>query len=173
MTKALGCCNPMEGGMLVGVCLHGILEEYHIFLESLSSSSFFKVMEVARGTNESVHGASQPSSTGWSNLVSCPRPCPAKGPSSGPLRNAKIQVIGFKEIDPKQKRTRQLLALPPFPYEPKKAMVPLDKWVKNRAIILPEVYRLHLVNTRRTRCIALTIEIGACCRAMISIQKGY
>lgn len=52
-------------------------------------SSFFKLMEAARCTNESLRRASRPSLTGWSNPVPCPHPCPAKVPSFGPLRKVK------------------------------------------------------------------------------------
>lgn len=37
--------------MLVSVCLHGMIEEYRIFLENLSLPSFAKLVEVARRTS--------------------------------------------------------------------------------------------------------------------------
>lgn len=34
--NALDCCDPVREEMLVGVRLHGMIEEYRVFLESLS-----------------------------------------------------------------------------------------------------------------------------------------
>lgn len=49
--KALECCDLMDEGVLVNVCLHGMTKEYRIFLENLSSS-FSKLMEETQHTNE-------------------------------------------------------------------------------------------------------------------------
>lgn len=48
--------------MLVSLCLHVMTEVYRVFLENLSFSSFAKLMEVARRTNESM-GKSSKSNT--------------------------------------------------------------------------------------------------------------
>lgn len=40
--------------MFINVCLHGMLEEYRIFMEKLSFASFSKLMEAAHRTNEPV-----------------------------------------------------------------------------------------------------------------------
>lgn len=68
--EAPDCYDPMGEGMLVHVRLHGMLEEYSIFLENLSFYSFPKLMEAARRTNEMVHRAPRPSSTSRSSLNS-------------------------------------------------------------------------------------------------------
>lgn len=52
--KALDCIDPVEEEILVDVCLHGMNDEYRVFLENLTFSSFLKLMETARQTNESV-----------------------------------------------------------------------------------------------------------------------
>lgn len=60
--KVPDCCDPVKG-VLVEVCLRCMLEENNIFLENLSISSFFKLMEAIHWTNESVSMASQPNLT--------------------------------------------------------------------------------------------------------------
>lgn len=70
--KALDYCDLVEERILVDVCLHYMLEECRIFFENLFFSSFSKLMEPARRTNDSVHRASL-SSTSRSNLNSTQR----------------------------------------------------------------------------------------------------
>lgn len=41
----LDCCDPVSKEILVSVCLHGMVEEYRVFLEILSFSSFAKLMK--------------------------------------------------------------------------------------------------------------------------------
>lgn len=41
--KALDYYDPVAKEVLVNVCLHGVFEEYRIFLENLSFSYFFQV----------------------------------------------------------------------------------------------------------------------------------
>lgn len=55
--KALDCINLVDEEVLVNVCLHGMNEEYRVFLENLTFSSFSKLMKAARQTNESVRRA--------------------------------------------------------------------------------------------------------------------
>lgn len=52
--KALDCSDPLEERTLVDICLRGMLEECRIFLENLSFSSFFKLMEATRLTSETI-----------------------------------------------------------------------------------------------------------------------
>lgn len=52
--KALDCVDRVDEEVLVNVCLHGMNDEYLVFLENLTFSSFSKLMEAARRTNESV-----------------------------------------------------------------------------------------------------------------------
>lgn len=59
--KALDCCGLIEEEVLVNVCLHGINDEYRVFLENLTFPSFSKLMEAARQTNEFVGRTSKPS----------------------------------------------------------------------------------------------------------------
>lgn len=50
--KALDCVDPVDEEVLVNVGLHGMKNEYRVFLENLMFSSFSKLMEAARRTNE-------------------------------------------------------------------------------------------------------------------------
>lgn len=52
--KALDCCDSLDEGLVVNVCFHGMAEEYRIFLENLSFSSFSKLIDAKRYTSESV-----------------------------------------------------------------------------------------------------------------------
>lgn len=52
--KALICCDPVDEEVLVNVCLHGINDEYRVFLENLTFLSFLKLMEASRQANETV-----------------------------------------------------------------------------------------------------------------------
>lgn len=54
MRQAIDCCDPVEERMTVNVCLHDMMEEYLIFLDTYPSLLIFKLMETARRTNESV-----------------------------------------------------------------------------------------------------------------------
>lgn len=51
-------CNPVVDAVLINVCLHGMLDEYRIFGE-FSFSTFSRLMEAARGINESVQRTSR------------------------------------------------------------------------------------------------------------------
>lgn len=57
--KTLDCCNTVDEEVLVNACLHGMLDEYHVYLENLSFLSFFMLMEAARRTNEFVKRTSK------------------------------------------------------------------------------------------------------------------
>lgn len=52
--RAIICYDPVAEEALFDVCLHGVIQEYHVFLENLSFPSFSKLMDVARRTNESI-----------------------------------------------------------------------------------------------------------------------
>lgn len=52
--KALDCYDPVADDVFVDVRLHGIVEDYRIYLENISFSSFFRLMEAVRRTNELV-----------------------------------------------------------------------------------------------------------------------
>lgn len=52
--RALDYYDLVAGEVLVEVCLHSMMEEYSLFLESLSFSFISKLMEATRCTNESV-----------------------------------------------------------------------------------------------------------------------
>lgn len=77
--------------MLIDVCVHGMMKEYRIFLDNLSFSSFSKLMEAARGANESV----QPSTKSWS--VQTPR-----RERGSLLQHLRIQMV----LSPLIQRTR-------------------------------------------------------------------
>lgn len=63
----LGCTRQYAGKdlveeeILVNVCLHGMNNEYRVFLENLTFPSFSKLMEAARQTNEPVRRTPKPS----------------------------------------------------------------------------------------------------------------
>lgn len=61
--KALDCVNPVDEEVLVNMCLHGMNDEYRVFLENLMFSSFSNSMEAARRTNESVRRTPKASRT--------------------------------------------------------------------------------------------------------------
>lgn len=46
--KALDYVDLVDEEVLVNMCLHGMNDEYRVFLENLTFSSFLKLMEVAR-----------------------------------------------------------------------------------------------------------------------------
>lgn len=64
---AMGYCDPVAKEVLSDVCLHDMLEEYRIFLKSLSFPSFSMV--VAKRTNEFVRRTSKSSAWNRSNLI--------------------------------------------------------------------------------------------------------
>lgn len=55
--KALDYVDPVDEEILVNVCLHGMNDKYRVFLKNLTFSSFSKLIEIARKTNESVRRA--------------------------------------------------------------------------------------------------------------------
>lgn len=58
--KALGYYDSVDEEVLVNVCLHGILNEYRLFLKNLSFPSFSRPMRAVRQTNKSVIRTSKP-----------------------------------------------------------------------------------------------------------------
>lgn len=50
----MDCCNLVAEDFLVDVYLHDIIQDYRIYLENLSLSSFSRLMEAMRRTKESV-----------------------------------------------------------------------------------------------------------------------
>lgn len=60
--KAMACCDSVAEGVLVDVCLYGMMEEYRIFLENIFFPSFSRLMEAARCNNDSVRRTSKSSS---------------------------------------------------------------------------------------------------------------
>lgn len=61
--KALDYVDPVEEEILVNVCLHDMNDEYQVFLENLTFSSFSKLMEAARRANESTRRTPKPNRT--------------------------------------------------------------------------------------------------------------
>lgn len=60
--KTLDCVDPVNEEVLVNVCLHGMNDEYRVFLENLTFSSFSKLMEKGRPKNESMRRTPKSSS---------------------------------------------------------------------------------------------------------------
>lgn len=52
--QAQACCDPVAEDVLMDVCPHNMIENYWVYLENLSFSSFLWLMEVLRRVNESV-----------------------------------------------------------------------------------------------------------------------
>lgn len=46
LVEVLDCCGSVAKDMLVDVCIHGIVEDYIIYIENLSFSSFFRLREL-------------------------------------------------------------------------------------------------------------------------------
>lgn len=65
--RALGYCDAVDEETRVDFCLHSITSEYFVYLETLTFSSFSKLMEAARRTYESAKKIPRPS------LASCPK----------------------------------------------------------------------------------------------------
>lgn len=49
--KELDSYNPVAKNILVDICLHGMIEDYRIYLKNLSFSSFSRLMEPVRWKN--------------------------------------------------------------------------------------------------------------------------
>lgn len=49
--RALDCSDAVDKETLVDVCLHGMVNEYRVYLENLTFPSFSKLMEAARRNN--------------------------------------------------------------------------------------------------------------------------
>lgn len=83
--KALDYYDPVKERMLVDICLHGMLEEYRIFLENIFVSSFSKIIEAARLTNGTVHILND--QVPQDRPITTPHQ--GRSPSFGPLRREK------------------------------------------------------------------------------------
>lgn len=108
--KALDYCDLVDERMLVNIYLHSMIEEYLIFLENFSFSSFSKLMKAACCTNESVQLSSTSRSS--SNSSSWKRQ---------PSRNEKGHVVQSKEANSCRRGPKQFPTLPLFP---------CDEWIE-------------------------------------------
>lgn len=52
LKATLDCYDPVGEDILVDVCRHVMIEDYKIYVENLSFSSFFKLMEARTHMNE-------------------------------------------------------------------------------------------------------------------------
>lgn len=52
--RALDYCNAVNKEAMVNVCLHGMANEYRVYLKNLTFLYFSKLMEAARRMKETV-----------------------------------------------------------------------------------------------------------------------
>lgn len=96
--NALDCCDPVSEEMLVSFCLHRMTEEYNIFLENLSFSSFAKLMEATSHTKELVHRSSRfsmsvrPSQTPMGRQMQRKRPILTSHDNAGESRSSGSKI---------------------------------------------------------------------------------
>lgn len=120
--RAIDCCDPAAEEILVDICLRGMMEEYHKFLENLSFSSLSRLMEAAMRTNESVRRTSR-SSNGASRPSPTVRPQSRKRPIVATLKEGKgSRPSSSKRPSFDKKEPRQFPILPLFPCGAKKAI---------------------------------------------------
>lgn len=132
-----------------------MLQVYRVFLENMAFSYFSKLMEAARRTNEIVCRSSRASSTNWSNFD----PVWRKRSIVPTLREGEGSIsFDSKKTTHDKKRSQVVPMLPPFPCNPKRAMILLYKWVTYRVLTPPEVIVFPPAKAKRTRCTVPTIE---------------
>lgn len=56
--RAMDCRDPVAKEVPVDVCLNSKVDEDMVFVESLSFTSFFRLMEAAQRTDESIRTSS-------------------------------------------------------------------------------------------------------------------
>lgn len=54
----LDCCDAVDRETMVNDCLHGMANEYSVYMENLAFLSFSKLVEAIKRTNESVRRTS-------------------------------------------------------------------------------------------------------------------
>lgn len=117
--------------MLVSICLHGMTEEYRVFLENLSFCSFAKLMEAARSTNESVHRSSRLGTSARLGQAPIGLQMQKKGPIFSADDNIREAMpFGWKAAT--FERRERYPILPPFPCGAKRAL--LYQWVKDHVL---------------------------------------
>lgn len=100
--------------------LHGMLEEYRVFLENLPFPSFSRLRESARRTNESVRRTSKSSSINRPNPLA--RLASRKRSIIATLEKGKeVRPLSSKRPSFNKKESWQHLVLPAFPCGTKKA----------------------------------------------------
>lgn len=113
----------MAEKVVIDVC-HSLLEDYRNFLENLPFPSFFKLMEAARHTNESI------SRTSRSNLAVRPNPsdlASRKRPMAATLKNGNVaRPTNLKKPIYGRKEHMQFPILPPLLCDVKKAIALLE-----------------------------------------------
>lgn len=134
--------------MLVDVCLHGMPNEYRVYLENLTFLSFSKLIEAVRRTNESVRKPSRPTINSYSGVA--PRSFPIKRPvlaaveDGQEVRPPKSKKPSFRQGYKTDNRPgkKSYLVFPPFPCGIKKVITLLNQWVKDEAVTLPHMDQL-------------------------------
>lgn len=122
---------------LVKICLHAIVEEYRIFLENLSFSSFSKLMEAPRLTKESMHRTSRSSSAARPIHQPTVRPAPRKRSIVATIdRDKRSKTFNSKRSSFEKRKPKESPCLPPFPCSTKNDAGLLERWVKDQVIRL-------------------------------------
>lgn len=120
---------------MVGVCLHDMAKEHHVFLENLSFSSFYKLMQKTRRKNQSIEKTPKPS------LINCPNPMVRQFPRKRPMWPQSKELRGkafiIKKPSNKQEyrvrgRTRSYTV--PLLYQISHTL--FEQWVKDLVLFL-------------------------------------
>lgn len=127
---------------MVSVCLHGMSDEYQVFLENLTLSSFSKLMEASRRTNESTRRTPKSNRT-----VLVARTFRKKRQIVAAVEGSSKEGSSSKKkpthkLDHKHKfklERKPYPPLPPLPCSAKKAVALLKQWVNDPIVQLPLV----------------------------------
>lgn len=143
--RALDCSDAVDEETLVDMCLHGMVNEYRVYLENLTFPSFSRLMETARRTNESFRKPSRSVINTHTSVA--PRPFHRKrsmiaavedSQGARPPRPKRPSFKqGYKNDSKAGKKSYPVLL--PFPCGIKKALALLNQWIKDEAIVLPHV----------------------------------
>lgn len=103
--RALYCSDAVDEETLIGVCLHGMVNEYRVYLENLTFPSFSKLIEAARRTNESVRKPSRSTTSNHSGIA--PRSFSRKRPVVAAVEDGQGLGLPSQRNLPSSQDTRQ------------------------------------------------------------------
>lgn len=144
--KALDCCNIVDEEVLVNVCVHSMREEYNIFLENLSFTSFSKSLkQLATQINQCTGLQGQRCNQTQPHPMA--QLAPKKRPIVTPLKNDRgSKPSNTKRSTFEKKKPKEYLDLPPFPCDQKKAAALLESWLKD----FPSMDHFHSIAEQKT-----------------------